>query len=270
MPDPSGDLLPLARLAADAAAEFLLTQRPVSLTVATKSSPTDVVTQMDRAAESLIRQIISEQRPDDSIWGEEAGEGTGASEVRWIVDPLDGTVNYLYGLPLWSVSIAAEVRGAVAVGVVSAPALSLRYEAVRGHGATCVDRTTMISRPMRVSSIADLSQALIATGFGYRSEQREQQARIVATLLPQVRDIRRLGSAALDLCLVADGRVDAYYESGLHAWDVAAGALIATEAGAIVRGGTTDPATDALTLASAPGIAASLSAVVVAAGEGGA
>jgi fructose-1,6-bisphosphatase/inositol monophosphatase family enzyme len=195
--------------------------------VRTKSSPTDMVSEMDRAAEAFIDQLLTRRRPDDAVLAEEGSDRTGTSGVRWIVDPLDGTTNYLFGIPAYGVSVAVEVDGAATVGVVVDPSRSETWTAVAGRGAQ------LNGRPIRVSAAAiPLQQALIATGFSYRSEQRARQANIVSRVLPNVRDIRRFGSAALDLCWVAAGRVSGYYEWGLQPWDLAAGLLIAAEAGA--------------------------------------
>jgi fructose-1,6-bisphosphatase/inositol monophosphatase family enzyme len=225
------ELLVLAEHAAREAAAFIVERRPADLGVAeTKSSPTDVVTEMDTGAERLIRKAILDRRPHDAFLGEEGGEDGGASGVRWVIDPIDGTVNYLYGLPAFAVSIGVEVDGATVAGVVAAPRLGEVYTAVLGAGAWCN------GMPIKARPDTDLAGALVATGFGYRSERRERQGAIVHGLLPRVRDLRRAGSAALDLCAVAAGRVDGYFERGTHTWDRSAGALIATEAGAVVGG----------------------------------
>ncbi|HET9168983.1 MAG TPA: inositol monophosphatase family protein [Actinospica sp.] len=238
------ELLAVARAAAAEAGKLLVEGRPADLGVAqTKSSPTDVVTEMDTAAERVIRAAIRRHRPDDGFLGEEGGSEDGGSGVRWVVDPIDGTVNYLYGLPAWAVSIGAEADGVALAGVVLAPQLSEEYTAVRGEGSF------LGGRRLRVNEPENLAKSLIATGFGYRAERREVQGRIVGGLLGQVRDIRRGGSAALDLCAVAAGRVDGYYERGTHAWDRAAGALIAEEAGARVEGFHGAPASEAMVLA---------------------
>ena len=253
------DLLALAEQAAEKAGRLLLDERPDVLQVTAKSSPTDVVTQMDRAAEDLLARTILAARPTDAILGEEGGERAGSSGVRWVIDPLDGTTNYLYDLPLWSVSIGAEVDGRVEVGVVHAPALGLTFVATRGGGAW--ERSPRGVRALQASGVTDLSHALLSTGFGYDSDQRRRQAQALVDVAPLVRDVRRLGSAAIDLCFVASGRTDAYVESRLHPWDVAAGALIAREAGAEVVGDT-HPLESPYVLASAPGIAQALMAVL--------
>lgn len=192
---------------------------------ATKSSMVDVVTAADGASEELIRSRILEVRPDDAIMGEEGEDHAGTSGVRWIVDPIDGTVNYLYGLPDWAVSIAAEVRGEVVAGAVINGSTGVEYAAARGAGAT------RDGQPIAVRPTPPLAERLVLTGFGYRSEVRAHQAACVAALLPHVRDIRRMGSCALDLCHVADGSGDAYVEEGPNPWDHSAGGLVLTEAG---------------------------------------
>ncbi|MFL6138441.1 MAG: inositol monophosphatase family protein [Frankiaceae bacterium] len=251
-----GELLALATAVAREAGALVLDRGGVgggATAVGTKSSSTDVVTATDRAAEALIVQRLRAARPGDAVLGEEGGaQGSSASGVRWLVDPLDGTVNYLYGIPQYAVSLAAEVDGEVVAGVVLDPAKDELYAATLGGGAT------RNGRPIRCSDRAELGQALVATGFSYDADRRARQAAALARLLPAVRDIRRMGAAALDLCAVACGRVDAYYEKALHPWDVAAGALIAREAGA--RVGTLQGAPDGSSftgdflLATAPGV----------------
>ncbi|CAM4300020.1 inositol monophosphatase family protein [Nocardiopsis rhodophaea] len=214
----------------------------------TKSTPTDVVTAMDRASEDLIRKRLLSARPGDAVLGEEGGAATGSSGVRWIVDPIDGTVNYLYGREDWAVSVAAERDGEVVAGAVVAPVRGDEYTATRGGGAFCN------GAPMRVRPAVPLEMALVATGFGYSTERRAHQAEVLRALLPRVRDIRRAGSAALDLCALGRGRHDAYYERGLNAWDWAAAALIAQEAGARVGGLRGRPANPDLVVAAPPGL----------------
>lgn len=257
LPDPA-ELAAVARSAAEDAAELLLSRHGRARVVQTKSSPTDVVTEMDRAAEERIRSSIEAARPADAILGEEGGQTGADSTVRWIVDPLDGTVNYLYGLPDWSVSIAAEVSGTVVAGVVCAPLRRAVYTATIGDGSWL--HSGWLPEPQRLHCNAGvlLPDALVATGFNYRAQARAAQGAVVARLLPQVRDIRRAGSAALDLCSLAGGQVDAYYESGLHDWDIAAGGLIAREAGAVVAGLHGDSAGEAMTIAASPELFAQL------------
>ena len=194
-----------------------------------KTSDTDPVSEADQAAERSIISALSLQRPDDGLLGEEGADRQGTSGLRWVVDPLDGTVNYLYGMPAWSVSIACEDGDGALVGVVHQPTTGTIYTAVRGQGAFRGKDRLNVNEPV------PLSRALVATGFAYDVENRTRQAETVARVLPLVRDIRRVGSAALDLCMVADGLVDGYFEAVTHRWDWSAGALIATEAGATVR-----------------------------------
>ncbi len=209
---------------------------------ATKSSVNDVVTAADREAERLIIAGLRELRPDDGILGEEGASIDGTTGITWVIDPIDGTVNYLYGLPAYGVSIAATVEsepsdvGAMAdgrraiAGAVYLPVTDELFTAFEGGGAS------LNSVPLSGPAETDLSIALLATGFGYTVERRTEQAEVVRQLIPQVRDIRRMGSAATDLCLLAAGRLDAYYERGLQPWDYAAAALIARESGALLLG----------------------------------
>jgi myo-inositol-1(or 4)-monophosphatase len=201
-------------------------------TVATKTSPTDVVTAADNAVEQLIINALRDARPDDAVIGEETGASADLADaaVRWIVDPIDGTVNYLYGIPHYAVSVAAQVSSTVVAGVVCNAATGDEWTAVRGAGSYHG------SRRLACSAVTELGQTLIGTGFGYEQERRAYQAGVMAALLPRVRDVRRMGTAALDLCLTAEGAFDAYFEKGLHIWDYAAGALIAEEAGVQVTG----------------------------------
>jgi myo-inositol-1(or 4)-monophosphatase len=242
----------------------VLRSRPADLGVTTKSSPTDVVTVMDKAAERVILEGLANARPGDAILSEESAATEGATGVRWLVDPLDGTVNYLYGIPHYAVSIAAEIDGEPVVGVVLDVERGLEYAAVRGEGATCD------GVPIRCSAQTDLSQSLVATGFNYSVEPRLVQARGLVTILPAVRDIRRIGSAALDLCAVACGQVDAFFEAGMYEWDWAAGALIAGEAGARVAGLDGRPPGRHTTLAANPALFDLLHHVLVASHAAGA
>lgn len=213
-----------------------------------KSSATDVVTEFDRASEEMIVSAILERRPNDGIVGEEGTSTTGTSGIDWLVDPIDGTTNFLYGLPGYAVSIAARSPEGTEVGAVYVPATDELFCATRGGGAT------LQGRPIRCSTTTDLSLALIATGFSYLSERRARQAQRVAELLPQVRDLRRMGAAAPDLCSVAAGRVDAYFEEFLGPWDIAAGALIAAEAGCLLGGLDGGEARPRSLLAASPGV----------------
>ncbi|TKJ29021.1 inositol monophosphatase family protein [Blastococcus sp. CCUG 61487] len=237
LPPQPDELLALAVDTAAAAADLVRRGRATAgKDVAVKSSPVDVVTAVDTASERLIVDRLLGARPDDGVLGEEGGERTGTSGVRWVVDPIDGTVNFLYDQPAYAVSIAAEIDGAVRVGVVLNVATGELFTAVEGGGAFASTPSSPERARLAGSRPASLEQTLVATGFGYRAEDRRAQGAIVAELLPRVRDIRRNGSAALDLCAAAAGRVDAYYEAGLSPWDHAAGALVAAEAGLVVAG----------------------------------
>jgi myo-inositol-1(or 4)-monophosphatase len=249
-PDVDTDaLLALALdVAREAGARLLERGRRGDLSWSSKSTPTDVVTEADTAAELLIRDRLAAARPDDGIVGEEGSDRVGTSTVRWVVDPLDGTVNYLYALPGWAVSIGAEVAGSSVVGVVHVPTYGETFWAVEGGGAF------RDGQPIRASTCATLDVALLGTGFGYDARRRAVQAAWVAAVVPQVRDIRRFGSASVDLCSVACGRLDAYAEQGLQPWDRAAGGLIATEAGALVTGLRGAPAGEPMTLAAPPAL----------------
>ncbi len=242
------ELLELGVHAAQRAGSLLVDRRPTRgpEVVETKSSPTDVVTAMDTAAERQVIETLRRSRPADAILAEEGGDAPGGTGVRWVIDPLDGTVNYLYGLPEWGVSIAAEISGEVVVGVVHIAPRGEVFTAVRGEGAW------RDAEPIACGPAAPLERALVATGFGYAPARRAHQAEVLRGVLPAVRDIRRGGSCSVDLCSVACGRVDAYYERGLSWWDFAAGALIATESGARVGGHGGEPPGERLAIA-APG-----------------
>jgi myo-inositol-1(or 4)-monophosphatase len=214
----------------------------------TKSSDTDPVTEFDKAAEKLLVDAIRRARPNDTIVGEEGADHIGSSGLEWHLDPIDGTTNYIYNLSAWCTSVAVVDQDGPLAGAVSAPVAGELFSAALGEGAT------LNSRPIQCSSIGNISTALIGTGFSYIEERREAQAKRAARLLPKVRDIRRLGSAAYDLCMVACGRLDGYYEEHLNSWDYAAGVLIASEAGATTSdcdGGRPNPE---ITIASAPGV----------------
>ena len=272
IPEANEEAEALLRIAVETAAEAgqLLAswrgdERPE--VVQTKSSPTDIVTEMDRRSEALITSRIRAHRPGDAVLGEEggqtagghtaggpAGDGTAGQpgRVRWIVDPLDGTVNYLYGLRDWAVSIAAEVDGTVVAGVVEAPRHGERFTAVTGQGAWLHRGEARLA--LCCSSDVPLGQALVGTGFGYDAGRRRVQGEVLAALLPFIRDIRRGGSAAVDLCSVAAGRLDAFYERGLNYWDFAAGGLIAREAGALVGGLAGRTESTSMAVAAGPGL----------------
>lgn len=214
----------------------LLLDIPDDLEVQTKSTATDVVTLMDKKSEAFIVAQINENRPEDAIFGEEGANQSGTSGFQWVIDPIDGTVNYLHRVPHWCVSIGLvdQSTGQSIAGVVYVPVLDHLYISSKGLGAWVIEQGN--PRELKVSNCIDMSQALIGTGFGYSNIRRASQARVLLEVLPKVSDIRRLGSCAIDLCLVADGVLDGYYERGVNAWDHAAGELIAREAGAISSG----------------------------------
>jgi myo-inositol-1(or 4)-monophosphatase len=225
--------------------------------VTTKSTDTDMVTEFDRASEQLIVGGILSARPHDTIVGEEGTDTVGTSGVSWCIDPIDGTTNFLYGLPGYAVSIAAAVDGVTRAGAVYVPSNDELFTAALGAGAR------LDGRPISCSTTTDLHRALVATGFAYSPERRAEQAGRVARLLPHIRDIRRLGAAAPDLCNLAAGRVDAYFEEGLGAWDFAAGALIAGEAGCLVGGIAGGEPSPAGVLAASPAIFPQLRAALL-------
>lgn len=258
------ELMGVAERVAREAGTLVSEGRPDRVTVAaTKSSPADVVTAMDYASEELLRRRLAELRPDDGVLGEERGYEPGRSGVTWVVDPIDGTVNYLYGQPSYAVSVAAVTGPAgaapdprtwtVLASCVHAPTLGLTYTAALGRGAWRNGaRLTIGPGP------DDLAGCLLGTGFGYLASRRAAQGRVVAALLPQVRDIRRIGSAAVDLCSVAAGALDAHYERGLQPWDLAGASLVVTEAGGVVVGLRGAAASDAMTVAGPPAVVARL------------
>ena len=228
--------LELAERVARTAGEVLMSYygRPPE-GLASKSSETDLVSDADREAERAVRELLEAERPDDGLLAEEGSGSAGASGRRWIVDPLDGTINFLYGFPAWAVSVALEDADGLAVGVVHSPVHTETFFAVRGEGAR------MNGRPLHVRERRDLEGAMVATGFSYEAERRAEQAEVIRRLLPSARDIRRAGAAALDLAWVAAGRIDAVYERDLHAWDCAAGDLLVREAGGAVADLEGDP-----------------------------
>jgi myo-inositol-1(or 4)-monophosphatase len=223
-PDPER-IAELAVRVAGAAGGELLSRWGTATGVRTKTSETDLVSDADLASESVIRSLVAATRPGDTVVGEELPAAFGSSGCTWIVDPLDGTVNYLHGRPQWSVSLAVTIAGSATVGVVHMPALGLTYEAVRGGGAWCNGRR-LAGSPATV-----LAEAVVGTGFCYLRDARVRQAAALARLMPSVGDVRISGSASVDLCAAADGSLDAYCETGLATYDYAAGALIAAEAG---------------------------------------
>jgi len=245
------ELLELAISIAKSAGELLMA-RPDVFDLETKSSAIDFATQMDLASEKLIVSKILEARPDDGIIGEEGSAIPSKSGVTWVIDPLDGTVNYFYGIAGWNVSIAAKDSDGVQVGVVYAPSINSLWSATNGGGATCN------GKPIKCNDPVEFNRALIGTGFSYDVADRADQARIVSKLLLEIRDIRRIGAGAADLCLVAMGRLDAFYELGLNEWDIAAGGLIATESGALLTGRNGGPAGKEMVIAAGPHLHARL------------
>jgi myo-inositol-1(or 4)-monophosphatase len=232
--------------------------------VRAKSTPTDPVTVVDTETERLLRDRLAELRPGEHVLGEEEGGSTGGDGVTWVLDPIDGTVNFVYGIENYAVSVAAQRDGASLAGAVANVPAGLLYSAALGHGAR-VQRDG-VTTTLRSSAAVELSMSLVGTGFSYAREQRARQAEILTGLLPVVRDVRRIGSCALDLCMVAAGALDAYYEDGVHVWDWAAGALIAAEAGASLRLPPADRAAGRI-MAAAPGIADALTDVLRRSGE---
>jgi myo-inositol-1(or 4)-monophosphatase len=223
--------------------------------VRAKSTPTDPVTVVDTETERLLRERLAELRPGEDILGEEEGGSTGSDGLTWVLDPIDGTVNFVYGIENYAVSVGVQRDGVSLAGAVANVPAGLLYSAALGHGAHV--RRAGVVTPLGSSAAVELSMSLVGTGFSYSPEQRARQAEVLTGLLPAVRDVRRIGSAALDLCMVAAGALDAYYEDGVHVWDWAAGALIAAEAGATVRLPPADRAAGRI-VAAAPGIAEAL------------
>jgi len=265
MPEPLlRELEDLAVTAAGAAGRFIVDDRPRGMGVLdTKSSVNDIVTVMDQESELLLRRILLGARPDDAVLGEEDGASAGTSGITWVIDPIDGTVNYLYGIPAYCVSVAAVIGDAgtpgqwqPVAGAICNPLTGEIFHSRRGGGAYVL--VAGEDTAIRVNAVDVLLQSLIATGFGYVPEVRARQGEVLSAMLPEIRDIRRAGSAALDLCAVACGRVDAYYESGLNPWDLAAGWIIAAEAGALVTGLNGIPPGQAAVVAAGPGVHAAL------------
>jgi myo-inositol-1(or 4)-monophosphatase len=250
-------LLALAEDVARAAGRLIVDERPSGLGVSsTKTTATDIVTEMDQRSEALVVERITAVRPDDGFLGEEGASRQGSSGVTWVIDPIDGTVNYLYEIPAYAVSVAATVGGDVVAGAVVNPASGEVWTALRGEGAW------LDGRRLRLGEPPALDLALVATGFGYDARRRARQADVLREVLPLVRDVRRAGAASLDLCAVATGRVDGYYEQGLKPWDLAAGGLVAREAGAEVTGLHGRAAGEALVVAAGPPLIGSLLALL--------
>jgi myo-inositol-1(or 4)-monophosphatase len=278
--DDPAPLLSVAETLAAEAAEFVRSRRaevfgaaagaPRSGAVRSKSTPTDPVTVVDTETERLLRDRLAQLRPGDPILGEEGGGPTDTGDlgatpsgtVTWVLDPIDGTVNFVYGIPAYAVSVAVQVNGVSVAGAVADVVAGRVYSAASGRGAHVADKRG--THALRCSTVDDLSMALLGTGFGYSRRRRTIQAALLARMLPVVRDVRRIGSAALDLCMVAAGRLDAFYEHGLQVWDSAAGALIAAEAGARVLLPAPSGAVGGagLVVAAAPGIADELVAAL--------
>ena len=256
-PDQESELLEVAREAAEAAADELRRRFGDARGVRAKSTPTDLVSDADLAAESAIRAVLASRRPGDSILAEEGGESKGG-ELRWVVDPLDGTINYLFGIPAFAVSVACDDPKGTVVGVVLDPCRNELFSATRS-GAPMLN-----GEPIEPPSHAEtLGVAMVATGFGYDATLRARQAEALTRVLPRVRDIRRVGAAALDLCWCACGRFDAYYERGLNHWDMAAGGLIASRTGLLVRDLAATEDEPAGTVAAPPGLIDELVALIV-------
>jgi len=230
LPAPADQLAEVALAVAVEAADRARAARAAGFAVDTKSTATDLVTEVDRATDAWIRAALLEHRPDDGLLTEEDRQVAGRSGIVWVVDPIDGTTNFVHGIAPYAVSIAATVDGDQPVaGAVVEIAHDQRFVAALGHGAT------LDGRPLRCATDVPLARALVATGFGYDPARRERQAAVVGRIIGSIADVRRFGAAAMDLCSVAAGRVTAYYEAGLSAWDLAAGRIIATEAGAAVE-----------------------------------
>jgi myo-inositol-1(or 4)-monophosphatase len=253
-PPAPADLERVASAAARAAARIVTAAYGESRTVGRKSSPTDVVTETDLRAEERVRRVLLEATPVAGILGEEGGTTAPRARLQWVLDPLDGTINFVYGVPLCAVSIAAAIDGEVVAGAVVDVLRDELFAAHRGGGARCA------GRPISVSSCSSLSEALVTTGFSYRAELRDTQGEIAHRLLSRARDLRCFGSAALELCWVACGRVDGYFQRDTEIWDRAAGALIAEEAGARIE--TPCPENDDLVIAAGPSVFDDLREVV--------
>jgi myo-inositol-1(or 4)-monophosphatase len=243
------DLLAVAcRVAREGGQAALDGRGATALDVTTKSTATDLVTALDRRAEAAVVTKLAELRPSDAVVGEEGTHRPGSSGISWLVDPIDGTTNFVYGVPQWSTSVAAVDADGTVAGAVYVPEMGELFAAARGRGAT------LNGEPIACTGITDVALALVATGFSYRPADRRRQAAVVEQLIGSVRDIRRIGSAAIDLCYAACGRFDAYYEAGLNPWDVAAGELIAREAGCRTGDFAGAPPASDQVVASAPAI----------------
>ncbi|CAN5400160.1 inositol monophosphatase family protein [soil metagenome] len=257
----SAELLALARpLAEEVAARLATSLEGAGPAVTTKSTATDLVTELDTWAEAFLTERLLAARPHDAVQGEEGADVTGTSGVTWSIDPIDGTVNFVHGLPGFCVSVAARIDGRSVAGVVASPLHRDVFTAVLGGGAFRNDR------PIRVAEPASVSRSVVGTGFGYDPERRRRQAQVLTEVIGSIADIRRGGAAAVDLCSVACGRLDAYWEVGLNPWDHAAGGLIAAEAGARVAGLHGNEASDRFILAAPVTIWDELAGLLEAAG----
>ena len=249
----------LAREAGDMA---LRGRKSGPLTATTKSSPIDMVTQFDKASEAMITKGLTALRPEDSIIGEEGASKEGTSGITWHIDPIDGTTNFYFDLPMWAVSIGAVDEHGPLAGAVYVPALGEMFSGARSEGAT------MNGEPISVRDNDDIADALVCTGYSYLISEREVHAKRVANIVMKVRDLRRFGAAAVDLCFVASGRLDVYFEEHLNSWDLIAGQVIATEAGAIITDYVGNPVTPSQVLASTPGVHADFIRLIAASGPG--
>ena len=247
------ELLDLAVDLAHGAGRIVRDRQADDLAVAAKSTPTDLVTEADRASERFLVEQLSARRPGDAVLGEEGAEQAGSSGIRWLLDPIDGTINFLYRLPQFAVSVAAERAGETLVGCVHNPVSGETFMAVAGAGAWLGSRRLTAHGPA-----SSLEHAVLGTGFSYDAARRAGQARVLAGVLPRVANVRRFGAASLDLCFVAAGRLDAYYEQGLAPWDMAAGLLVAREAGAVVTGLRGRPPDERIAVAASPAVAGEL------------
>jgi myo-inositol-1(or 4)-monophosphatase len=244
------ELLGLAVDLAHRAGTIVRDGRDGNFAVQAKSSPTDPVTEVDRASERFLVQQLHARRPEDAVLGEEGARREGSTGIRWLLDPIDGTVNFLYGVPQYAVSVAAERDGETLVGCVHNPMSGETFMAVRGAGAWLGSR-----RLTGTGQATSLAGAVLGTGFSYDASRRVAQGRVLVGVLPRVANLRRLGAASLDLCFVAAGRLDAYYEQALAPWDMAAGVLVAREAGAVVTGLRGRPPDQRIAVAASPAVA---------------
>ena len=249
----------LAREAGDMA---LQGRKSGPLTVTTKSSPIDVVTKFDKASEAMITEGLAKVRPDDAIIGEEGASKQGTTGITWHIDPIDGTTNFYFDVPMWAVSIGAVDEHGPLAGAVYVPALGEMFSGARGEGST------LNGMPISVRENNDIADALVCTGYSYQISERAVHAKRVAEIVMKVRDIRRFGAAAIDLCFVACGRLDAYFEEHLNSWDLIAGQVIATEAGAVFSDYVGNAVTPAQVLAATPGVHADLIHLIATSGRG--